>query len=38
MGPQTFEYLLNMILPGIEKKLSFSTGIVYRITEVFQFP
>ena len=38
MGPQTFEYLLNMIHRDIEKKLSFSTGIAYHTTEVFQFP
>ena len=36
-GPQTFEYLLNMIRSGI-KKWSFSTGIVYRTIEVLQIP
>ena len=31
MGPQTFEYLLNMIGPGREKKWSFSIEIAYRV-------
>ena len=37
MGPQTFEYVLNMIRPGIEKCV-FSTGIVYRTTEASESP
>ena len=37
MGTQTFESLLNMIRPGIEK-MCFSTGIVYRTIEAFETP